>query len=371
LPTDLPAEVDEYRHNVRGLWGNLKDVAKSVNVEKIAFTVAAFSVSTDFADRPLMTKVDEDFKRLESLLKTLGVRSVYILIDSIDETDLLHDPENAGKFISSILNNQLVSSSRLFGFKFFLPDSLDSPRFFKRSDKVRHKIIRWTPENLKRLIEKRLSAYSNDSISTLQQIVEVDVNVDLVYELIGIFAQGIPRTAIRILNEILDKQVDYSDSFTGKFSQGAIFAGIEAFVEQEYKEFSQEDNVDYGELIEIWATTSCMQITPSQLAVASGLTLEDARSKLVYWAAQSGKVQRLTRSRSVNDQEDEDEYIVTDIYLARKISQHPGIDLSLVEFVHAKTGWCRICAHPTLLIRDFDKMDSCLCHVGKHLMTRP
>lgn len=94
-----------------------------------------------------------------ALLKELGYKAMYILIDRLDETSLLAKPENAAAFINPLLTDHDLLDEPGLAFRVFLPKHLEPYVSFRRKRMV-VKHIAWSEDDLLELLHRRIRSFS-------------------------------------------------------------------------------------------------------------------------------------------------------------------------------------------------------------------
>lgn len=170
--------------------------------------------------------------QLESLLtfaQKFGFKSLYVLIDKVDETE--QTGNDAGKTYSLI--RPLIRDLELLGvegyaFKFFLWDKVqDLYRADARPDRVPQYKLKWTRPALREVLTARLKAFSENRIETIQGILTDDPGFDI-DDAICVMANGSPRNMIRICERILTAQSE-RDANSSTIDLAAVDSGILEF----------------------------------------------------------------------------------------------------------------------------------------------
>lgn len=171
---------------------------------------------------------EEQFGALREIASALGKKSVYVLIDRVDELPVTGSASASYEFISPLLTDLHLLELRGYGFKFFLWDLLiPNYRESGRPDRIKYHTLSWSHAQLESMIAERLRAYSDNKVSSLTQLLEP--NAALTFDrLVIYFALGSPRVIIRICKEIVDQQSNMDPNAT-KISVAAVFKGIEVF----------------------------------------------------------------------------------------------------------------------------------------------
>ncbi len=175
-------------------------------------------------------KLNEDpmnhFNILISIIKQ-SFKACYILIDKVDETELTgNDPEKAYKLISPLIKDLRFINTNEFGIKFFLWDALEQYYAIDaRRDRIQEFRLEWRYEELCTMLNKRLLAYSNGKVDSLNKLFEPETPD--VYRTIISFSNNSPRNIIRMLQDIVDEHV--RRGATGKINIASLDLGIKKF----------------------------------------------------------------------------------------------------------------------------------------------
>lgn len=113
--------------------------------------------------------VDQRFTLLNYLIefiRLLGLSGIYLLVDRVDEHNSIRgDSVQMHDLINPLLSDQLLQVSGL-GMLLFLPYELQDLRKNYRSDRIKTVCpLEWSPVELKKLIEKRMSLFADHEIN--------------------------------------------------------------------------------------------------------------------------------------------------------------------------------------------------------------
>lgn len=112
--------------------------------------------------------VDQRFTLLSyfiEFIQLLKLSGIYLLVDRVDEHNSIRgDSEKMHALINPLLSDQLLQVNGL-GMLLFLPYELQDLRKNYRSDRIKTVCpLEWSPVELKKLIEKRMSLFSDQEI---------------------------------------------------------------------------------------------------------------------------------------------------------------------------------------------------------------
>ncbi len=197
-------EVDNGIKSIKGLTGRIGDLwrtaGKSINsiVNTILKAKGLESVDLTLAEKSMKKvqyeEIDSHLNFLEELFKAIGISSVYVLVDSIDETSLTgNDAKKSYYLIKPFIKDLRILERRTIVFKFFVWDKIEEYWTQDiRKDRIETFEIEWNLEEIKRLIKERLKAYSEQKIDRLSQILQCDESdIDLIYIYMQIIHQEI------------------------------------------------------------------------------------------------------------------------------------------------------------------------------------
>ncbi len=143
-------------------------------------------------------------KGFMELVRYFGLSGVYLLVDRVDEpTSIKGDPEKMRELVTPILDDQLFQIDHL-GIILFLPYELHDLKKYYRSDRIKTiSSINWSPDNMIRLIEKRMNVGRKPGSPPLHlsDIFEDEGESKANF----IVRQLTPRNAFRLLSIILEE----------------------------------------------------------------------------------------------------------------------------------------------------------------------
>jgi hypothetical protein len=219
-------------------WGG--PIAGVVNIVLERLKLQAVELDDSF--RSEMAK-DESLRyhltRMSEIVRALDFRSIYVLIDRVDEIELTAtDAAASFVFIRPMLVDLPTLEADGYGFKFFLWDAMKSEFAGSglRTDRVALHELQWSPADLQKMIGERLSSYSDGRIRNLKQLF-CDLNGLDVDALAAHLAEGSPRDLIRLMATVVaeetrvdqDKQCIAIDSLWRGVSQFSATRSEELF----------------------------------------------------------------------------------------------------------------------------------------------
>lgn len=156
-------------------------------------------------------KLNESYKyQLElifELAKKFGFKSIYVLIDKVDETEkTTNDPEATYRLIEPLIRDLDTHSINGYAFKYFLWDKI-YPFYLKggRPDRITQHTLVWSRTALSKMLNKRLATFSNKRISEFDDLF-TDKFSPTVDDIIITLSGYSPRNIVRMSNEIISEQ---------------------------------------------------------------------------------------------------------------------------------------------------------------------
>ena len=189
------------------IWRKFKDpiadVIKAISKAK----GAEIDISKIEVDKKLKMSHKDNFLNIKELLNRLGVSTIYVLVDKIDEQSLTgNDPKASYTFIAELIKDLELLETDGVGFKFFLWDAL-RPYCTKdaRPDRLFSFTLKWEYSQIRTMLDKRLEAYSSGRINDALTLFDDKKGLGRTI----LFSEFSPRDCIRICNRILSEQLKY------------------------------------------------------------------------------------------------------------------------------------------------------------------
>lgn len=256
---------------------------------------------------------------LLGLVKRIGFKSIYILIDKVDETEQTgNNPEQTYQLIQPLIRDLELLGLEGYAFKFFIWNQVE-PFYRKhaRPDRIAQYELNWSRTDLKGILSARLKAFSNGAISSFAQLMSDDagINVD---DAICVMSNGSPRNMIRMCERILAVQGEVSaDSVKIEFR--AVDRGILTFSEMLFLEIYGNDILKDMQRVgrELFTTN---YIANDVLKISG----QGARNKITGWA-NTGLIQQVGT--------------VTMPASKRPVNFYCAVDPIAVRLIHRTTGF--------------------------------
>lgn len=293
----------------------------------------------------------DDFAVLGRLVVSLDYESVYVLVDRIDETTTTtNDWTAAYDLVGPLLSDLTILETRPFAFKFFLPIQLEEAhRNRGRPDRVQQFLLKWKPSEIDRMVQKRLSVYSEREIYSLSELFDDSVG-RFVDRYISRFAETSPRDMVRLFFKILAED-QRTTSRTGRISLLGLLAGVDEFCEERARQLTLPQA-----LTELKRLRR-VDFTINELASdVFKISTQAMGQKIRQWE-QAGLVVRVQDTRSTGSRPP-NRYAIADVRLARVAMQN----LDVLNFIAAKVWMCSTCEDT--MIRDWDEHEEHVCECG-------
>lgn len=224
-------------------------------------------------------------KKLGEISKAIGYKSIYVLVDRVDETSLTSsDAEKSYAFIRPLISDLHILETSNIAFKFFLWDQIHSHYSTDgaRPDRVKIYKLNWSVREIHAMLTERLRSFSDKKTTSLNQMVETDLNAHL---LVSYVAERSPRDLIRACGRIVDEQVRISDN-DDLISENAMWSGIESFCNERSEELFPQH---ITELKKVGAPTFTNRMLANDIFRKSENAI---RPKIQSWQS-SGAVDRI------------------------------------------------------------------------------
>jgi hypothetical protein len=252
LGTISAADADNIFASVKTNTDKVLDFVRA-NKQNIARIVAA--IPTIWGLQPLdiestVKELREEpalyiIERLVEVIRKFGFCSVYVLVDRIDEvTEFSNDASACARFVQPLLTELNLLELDGLAFKVFLWDQMEDylTEAGFRSDRVLVHHLKWSTANLEEMLSRRLSAYSNGAITSVNQLIPPDATLD-VHRLVCLLSAGSPRDVIRLVGRIIDEHTRTDDT-DDPLGWGQIDRGIRKYSRERSLELYGVDKVE-------------------------------------------------------------------------------------------------------------------------------
>ncbi len=306
-----------------------------------------------------------DLEILLSMITKVGFESVYVLVDKVDETELTGNDASASfDLIAPMLKDLDLLQTEKIGFKFFLWDEIYP--FYKRRarpDRISQYDLKWTKDDLKRMMILRLRAYAANHSGRLFDLVDEsffalflpsmeDSIKKGVEDLVLTFSHGSPRDMIRICRQMVTEHLRLEPDTVGIRFPG-VTNGLNAFCNERAKEVVPDS------ILSELQKTHRLDFTVNYVANdVFKISTNAGRSKIKTWV-KTGVVKRIDDIRLGTFSKPVHHYAVTDSRVAKFIFK----ELDFVQFLQQKVKYCEKCGEASF--GEWDLPDDDICRTCK------
>lgn len=291
-----------------------------------------------------------------SLIKSLGVDSIYILIDKVDETALTgNDAKASFTLIEPLIRDLELLQMKGIGFKFFLWNEL-YPYYKKyaRPDRVPQFELNWNSDQLSKMMKLRLTAYSSDEKEPIRfyNILDPQMSDRLkraVTELIITFSHASPRDMIRVCQQMVTEQLRINP-MVKRITITAATDGFNVFCQHRAKEVVSSDHI-MNELQKNHRLDFTVNFVANE---KFKISTNAARTKIQTWV-NTGVVKYIDDIQINGSKRPVHHYAVVDARVAKSIFP----ELSFVNFLKDKIRTCDKCGSD--MFRDWDLSSNHIC----------
>jgi len=297
---------------------------------------------------------------LIALIRTVGFRSIYILVDKVDETHITgNDSEASFELIKPVIRDLELLQMNGLAFKFFLWNEL-YPFYNKyaRPDRIPQFNLEWTPVELKEMMGNRLRAHSSPEkeLDFYDILAVSDDSKNLIQDLVITFSHGSPRDMIRICQQMVTEQLRSGLERHGISALG-VSNGFNVFCEHRAREVVPDH------LLDELRKTRRLDFTVNYVAnEVFKIGANGARSKINTWL-KTGTVKHIDDIQLEKSKRPSHHYAVIDSRLAKSILS----DVDFLDFIMKKVRFCPKCSSPVL--RDWDISQTHRCQKCKNRWT--
>lgn len=309
-------------------------------------------------------KLSETYKyqliTLLKFVKKLRFKSIYVLIDRADETEKTgNNPEATYRLIQPIIKDLDLLSLSGFGFKFFLWDKIEPYyRNDARPDRITQYKLNWTSKSLVDVLSRRLKAFSQGRISSIQSLMseQLTLNID---EALCVMSNKSPRNMIRMCEQILAIQANRSGESSAIDIQ-SVDIGVTNFSETLFKELYGE--VSLREIQKVGRELFTTNFIANDVLKISG---QGARNKITVWV-QSGLVAQIGTVTIPQSRKPVNFYCVVDPGAVRLMYR----TTDFVKFIQDRWLPCNHCKSDNLINIDLypDKNEAVCRECGRNLI---
>lgn len=269
-------------------------------------------------------KLDETYKYqldiLNLLILKMGFKSIYVLIDKVDETELTgNDPEKSYELISSMVRDLDFLGLKGYAFKFFLWDKVKM--YFNndaRPDRFPVYDLKWKRIKLQEMLNKRLLAFSNNTISSLNDISEPVPGLQY-DEIVSVLAWFSPRNMIRLCEKIIAVQSEENETSVKICTNSFDHATLEFSKQWAYEVYKETVT---RELIKVGKDVFTNNFVANDVFKVEA---NSARSKINQWI-QLGAVKEIGTVSVSTSKKPLKLYVIEDYFMLRIVNEKKSIN---------------------------------------------
>jgi hypothetical protein len=342
FPKQAIKSLKTIEDNALDIWRKFKDPIADVIKAITKAKGAEIDISKVELDKKLQMSHKDNFLNIKELINRLGINTIYILVDKVDEQSLTgNDPKASYTFIAELIKDLELLETDGIGFKFFLWDAL-KPYCIRdaRPDRLFSFTLKWEYTQIRTMLNKRLEAYSSKRITDALRLFDDKKGLGRTI----LFSEFSPRDCIRICNRILSEQLKINEKST-VFQLAVVNESIDSFCKEKVSEYLQSDsNIKHLAKVN-GASFSIEELVTKKVAADSPAI----RNIINPWTSSEllKKIGLVTRKgkKAVN------EYAFIDIRMARFACN--AIDMD--SFIKNKVRRCKTETCKTFSYRDFEK----------------
>lgn len=345
------SEINHAINSIKGIPGLIGDLWKTAGTSISSFinaALASFNIQNINLDLKInKNKISHEelldtIKIIENLFNKMGIKSIFILIDSVDETSLTgNDSTKSYELIKPLIKELKILEQKTIVLKFFLWDKIQEHWSEEiRKDRIDIFEMNWKREKIVELINKRLIAFSNGKYKSLSDILNnTSFNIDHILD----FANNSPRDAINIMKDIFDQFLMNSNDGTKFPDDLSIKTGIDLFCKNKFDELILKDK-QRKDIKRIKLSTFTIPYLYNEVFKCNDST---ARNILMPWTRAEYVISSNTKIRVKQSPNPINIYTIKDLRIAR----HVCSDKKLEEFIDNNLIKCEECE----TINVFDK----------------
>ncbi|WP_140403363.1 P-loop ATPase, Sll1717 family [Microbacterium oxydans] len=263
---------------------------------------------------------------LVAVTRKLAWRSVYVLVDRVDETSATAaDPVAAFNVIRTLVTSLPTLEQPGIGFKLFLWDQTHD--LFKtqggRPDRIAINTLRWSVDELSEMLTRRLRTFSEQKISSFNVLLDDSAELDA-HKLLCYLAHGSPRDMIRLAKHVIAEATRGGDE--GQISREDLMRGVRAFSDQRAEELFPQIEAELTRVPGASFTTSQLASDVFKIGVAS------MRQKIIQWDA-VGAVVKVGERQTGSPNRPPHVYAFTDPRLVLRSRDEAEIERRLNEYL--------------------------------------
>ncbi|MEM1336961.1 MAG: hypothetical protein AAGF96_04390 [Bacteroidota bacterium] len=341
FPKHAISSIKTLEDRLVDIWRNFKDPLSEIIKVISTAKGAEIDISKMTLNKKVLMSHRDNFLNIKDLLSRVGLKSIYFLIDKVDEQSITgNDPIASYEFIAPILKDLELLETPGIGFKFFLWDQLiPFCAESARPDRIRSYKYEWNYDSLRALFNKRIAVFSDNRYTDATNIYSDENSLGRHI----VFSQNSPRDLIRIGEKVLSEQFN-TNRGEYKFQRRTVNTAIEKFCEEKALELLKGNESYLKILKRLNSVSFVLEEIYEKSNTLKILGLEDFVNNL-----QSQRLLKVINKSTIISKIPAYEYAFSDVCLARVACKSSS---SLESFIYQKIRDCSRCG--VFSYRNFD-----------------
>lgn len=243
------------------------------------------------------------YETLVALARRLEFIGIAVLVDKVDEAPFSDNrADRAYRLVESLLGTLALFEDKYVGWKVFLWEHCREHFVAKaRSDRIPSFALDWTDNELRRMIQARLMAYSAGAITNLNQLATEDAALPI-NDWPFVFGNRSPRNLIRILQLAVRHEIERAGP-DGRVTVQGLEAGIRSFAELHAKDTAHERH------LQLLRRIGSVSLTIPQVRAELKVSNATARSRVIK-LVDAGVIQQAGTIRTDRDVKSANYYLI-------------------------------------------------------------
>lgn len=288
--------------------------------------VFAQEVATEGSDPLFVLKKAVEFAR------AMGFSGLLVQVDKVDETDWTQNSaDEAAKLVWPLYTNVQLHEIDGLSWSFFLWDQVRTLLVKEsgmpvRWDKLPNDRIKWDQNHLVRLIERRISHFSNNKLSSIDclfakeeivgnEIVENEIFEKKIYETIFSISGMAPRTLVTVLNSVLINHIQEVEGNNKLMTMESLERGLDSYA-------ANTITNDYASqtIVQLKRIGNTRFIT-KDVAKVFAISSAGARQKINKWI-DSGLVHQTSAFSTGEGKKPVDQFLISELRVKRIVERN-------------------------------------------------
>lgn len=223
------------------------------------------------------------FSKIVELARIFGFSGVVVHIDKVDETDwTTNSVAAAASLIYPLLANIQIHEIDGLTWTFFLWDKLKDELTSAsgrpvRWDKIPEGEISWNLAFLGQLIEKRISHFSKEKISSLWEICDESVGQQETLIRLTHISENSPRNLVTLLDIIIAEHIQRNQNHYAKLNEASFHLGMDVYARKSL------NSAGLTQMADQIAKIKSFEFATSDVASRFGIGPQAARARIDQW----------------------------------------------------------------------------------------